>query len=274
MSLTTTSVELAVRADSNPFQWTEIEHEPKVVRSCIGRHFRSTEYEILHTGGFVRLCTERGRVYWLTQNEHDHRLPDWKLHFSTELRDVPLAWNILTELFLSKACDFGMKAISGDALDSWPEGQRGRELTVYIFQHHAAYDGGGPMMGLCPGKEHNFWLGPEFERDSDFWEDFIQEAEVKLAAAGVRSRGCADGDLPLGHYASLRNEAFVLASLADPFQAPQYFIYPPNESGWNAAGHSCPLKLSLSTRWHAMLLDAARSARTLRNGMCARRARP
>ena len=25
----------------------------------------------------------------------------------------------------------------------------------------------------------------------------------------MRARGCADGDLPLGRYASLRNEAFV-----------------------------------------------------------------
>ena len=25
----------------------------------------------------------------LAQNEHDHRLPDWKLHFSVELEDIP-----------------------------------------------------------------------------------------------------------------------------------------------------------------------------------------
>ena len=27
----------------------------------------------------------------------------------------------------------------------------GFQLEVYIFQNHAAYNGGGPMMGYCPG---------------------------------------------------------------------------------------------------------------------------
>lgn len=127
--VTRTACEVAVRSQPNPFSWAEIEHEPKVQRCCIGRSFRSTEYEILHTGGFVRLCTERGRVYWLAQNENDHRLPDWKIHFSVHLADIPRAWNILTDLFLKEACDFGMKAVAGEAFDSWPPEQRGREIT-------------------------------------------------------------------------------------------------------------------------------------------------
>eukprot|EP00913_Durusdinium_trenchii_P034941 g32684.t1 len=94
---------VALRSEPNPFHWEEIENEPKVQRNCIDRSFRSTEYEILHTGGFVRLCTDRGRVYWLAQNEHDHRLPDWKIHFSVELSDIPRAWDTLTELFLKEA---------------------------------------------------------------------------------------------------------------------------------------------------------------------------
>ncbi|CAJ1344225.1 unnamed protein product, partial [Effrenium voratum] len=208
-STTTTCVELACRGQPNPFRWTEIEHEPKVLRNCISRGFRSTEYEILHTGGFVRLCTDRGRVYWLAQNEHEHRLPDWKLHFSVAVEDIPRAWDILTELFLGEGCDFGMKAVAQEAFDSWPAKQRGRELTVYIFQNHAAYAGGGPMMGYCPGSEHNFWLGPEFEREAGFWASFVDQAEHLLAAGGIRSRGVAHGDLKLGHYASLRNESFM-----------------------------------------------------------------
>lgn len=32
--------------------------------------------------------------------------------------------------FYSKACDFGMKAVAGEAFESWPPHQRGRELTV------------------------------------------------------------------------------------------------------------------------------------------------
>lgn len=264
---TETCTEVAVRASPNPFSWEVLEDEPKVQRTCIGRSFRSTEYEILHTGGFVRLCTERGRVYWLAQNEHDHRLPDWKLHFSVHISDVPRAWNVLSELFLSQACDFGMKAVAGEALDSWPDEQRGRELTVYIFQDHPVYKGGGPMMGYCPGFEHNFWLGPEFERDSAFWLNFVVLAEDALAAAGVRSRGTADGDLSLGHYASLRNEAFIF----EPSE--QLYIYPPNESGWNAAGHICPLQLPFHIRLGVECNAGLAKLRKLRasRGCCSRR---
>ena len=104
--------------------------------------------------------------------------------------------------------------------------ERGRN-EVYIFQNHTAYNGGGPMMGYCPGvllafgresahrcscervcdnhhnfdvhwckdiikiknkqpevlgqgNEHNFWLGPEFERQADFWAKFVQEADPWL----------------------------------------------------------------------------------------------
>lgn len=261
----TTCVEVAVRFEPHPFCWSEIEQEPKVMRSCISRCFRSTEYEILHTGGFLRLCTQRGRIYWLAQNERDHRLPDWKLHFSVELQHVPKAWDLISELFMLRACDFGMKAVAGEALETWPAKQRGRELTVYIFQHHVAYAGGGPMMGLCPGQEHDFWLGPEFERESLFWADFVQAAENKLAAAGVRSRGVADGDFPLGEYASLRNEAFVLDSSRE-------FVYPPNCVGWNAAGHCCPLQLSLSQRVRHRSILAYRAACRLLDPYCPHRA--
>lgn len=164
-----------------------------------------------------------------------------------------------------KACDFGMKAVAGEALETWPEKQRGRELTVYIFQHHEAYAGGGPMMGLCPGQEHEFWLGPEFERESLFWAGFVQVAENKLADAGVRSRGVADGDFPLGEYASLRNEAFVLDSSRE-------FVYPPNCVGWNAAGHCCPLQLSLSQHIRHRSILAYRAACRLLDPYCPHRA--
>jgi hypothetical protein len=209
------------------------------------------EYEILHTGGFVRLCTERGRVYWLAQNSCEHTSPDWKIHFSILPRDVPRAWDIITEIFMSNGCDFGMKAVASDALLSWPESQRGRELTVYIFQHCHAYADGGPMMDLCsPGTEHRFWLGPEFQRGSDFWCDFVRQAEHALRMAGIDSHGgAADGDLPLGKYASLRNEAFVAARVEMHGSAAlPIFIYPPNMSGWNAARHTVPLRIPFYRR--------------------------
>jgi hypothetical protein len=80
----------------------------------------------------------------------------------------------------------------------------------------------------------------------------------------VRSRGTAHGDLALPgcDYASLRNEAFVpVAKVLEALELPSaeegkvasqsvatvpvthvmQLEYPPNDLGWNAAGHSNPL---------------------------------
>jgi len=247
-------LDLAPLLKPHPFRWEDIEREPKVIRCCLHRLHRTMEYEILHTGGFLRLCTERGRVYWLAQNEHDHCLPDWKLHFSVNPEHVPLAWDVLTQIFMEKACDFGMKAVAQDALENWPEYQRGREITVYIFQNDPAYLGGGPMMNCCdPDTEHRFWLGCEFERPSCFWHDLVRDAEVALREAGVESHGgTANGDLPLDGlgYASLRNEAFipVRKDINGRGCGHTMYIYPPNGAGWNAAGHRSPLEFPWQVR--------------------------
>jgi len=74
---------------------------------------------------------------------------------------------------------------------------------------------------------------------SEFWREFAELAERRLLQAGVRSRGIADGDLAIGQLSSIRNEAFVVAP---PHKD---FVYPPNETGWNAAGQLCPLDLKV-----------------------------
>eukprot|EP00927_Polykrikos_kofoidii_P022377 TRINITY_DN20911_c0_g1_i1.p1 TRINITY_DN20911_c0_g1~~TRINITY_DN20911_c0_g1_i1.p1 ORF type:complete len:296 (+),score=11.28 TRINITY_DN20911_c0_g1_i1:52-888(+) len=267
------STMLAATAEPHPFTWSQIENEPKVMRRCLSRGYRTMEYEILHTGGFVRLCTQRGRIYWLAQNEQDHRLPDWKLHFSVRPQHLPRAWDIISQLFLEVHCDFGMKAVAREAIESWPEKQRGRELTVYIFQHSACgYIGGGPMIDCFDkGSEHEYWLGPEFERPSEFWSTFIDEAEERLSAAGVEShRGVADGDLPLGRFTSIRNEAFVLEKprlqrVKNPRDQNSVhtcmYVYPPNSLGWNASGHACPLRLPLLALCRQWLQEACRCPR-------------
>lgn len=259
---------MAVTSHPHPFKWHLVEAEPKVMRSCLTRAHRTMEYEILHTGGFLRLCTERGRVYWLAQNTEEHRTPDWKLHFSILPRDVPRAWDALSALFMAHACDFGMKAVSGDALASWPRRQHGRELTIYIFQHCWDYDGGGPMMDCCkPGTEHRFWLGPEFQRSPSFWSSFVAEAERVLLDAGIENHGgTAIGDVALGRYASLRNEAFVLRreqTNQHRRNGAMTFIYPPNEAGWNAAGHPLPMHVPMHRRIQAGM-DQATSLMSIR----------
>ena len=198
------------------------------------------------------MCTERGRVYWVAQNEKEHTTPDWKFHFSVEPEHVPNAWNILVPLFIASGLDIGMKARTD--FESWPESQWGRELTVYIYRHDSSYEFGGPMANL-PNQGniealdlHEYWLGPEFERP---WSDlllFATEAERQLLAAGILPHGgsIANGDLQLPSLVicSLRNEAYVPEEEQKGDEGPDWagpkLVYPPNSAGWNAAGQKPP----------------------------------
>ena len=182
--------------------------------------------------------------------------PDWKLHFSIAPRgDDDMAWDrdigagydILAALFMERCCEIGMKA----RYSRWADmGQRGRELTVYIYTFTDEFDvghPGGPMDGCSPpGEEHKHYLGREYEAyyTPRFWFQFITEAERRLAAAGLRSAGLANGDLPLPgcRYCSLRNEAYVFVENPDWAEGMrdelrQQLEYPPNATGWNARGH-------------------------------------
>ena len=87
-----------------------------------------------------------------------------------------------------------------DSAQSWPGDMYGREFTVYIFQYNEIF-----------GHETDatLKLAPSDERSAAFWWDFIDAVEKRFAEQGVRSRGCAVGDLAVGAYASLRNESFV-----------------------------------------------------------------
>jgi hypothetical protein len=94
---------------------------------------------------------------------------------------------------------------------------RGREFTVYIFQYDPIYatetdaelllrpsDAQTPRCGRYLAARSI--SSPDCRR---FWVDFVRRVERSFADHGIHSRGCAAGDLPLGVYASLRNEAFV-----------------------------------------------------------------
>eukprot|EP00039_Didymoeca_costata_P016444 m.296784 g.296784 ORF g.296784 m.296784 type:complete len:346 (+) comp16393_c8_seq4:154-1191(+) len=217
--------------DDHVYSWRSFEEDPKGDKGEVhmrGSWFKTMEYGVLHTGGFVRLCTSRGRVYWNAQNETGHVTPDWKLHFSVNMDDIGKAWNILAALFMEMKAEVGMKATYIPASE-WSEGQRGREITVYIFVHNYSYK--GYMQNVFPDIDHMLYLGPEIAiYESPYWISFILEAERRLTKAGIRSRGVADGDLGLPGctFASLRNEAFVGG------------IYPPNNLGWNAANQPNP----------------------------------
>lgn len=235
--------------------------------------YKTMKYEILHTGGFVRLVTLRGRSYWNAQNETEHTSPDWKFHVSCHLDDLPRAWNSISALFMDMKCEIGLKATTLNSTE-WSDQQRGREITIYIYRYHHSYR--GYMQGVLPEHDHELYLGTEYDQiyTTPFWYNFVREIERRCAMIGIRSRGVADGDLllPGCGYVSLRNEAFVPIPLpisdrdrnmltesdeerlieskgAEGEEERQDILiatrtvlaYPPNHLGWNAANHPNPL---------------------------------
>lgn len=236
---------------SHPFEWTSVRKNPKGDHGvfCTRQDwFKTMTYRLLDSNGFLLLHTLRGRVYWISQNVTNHTTPDWKLHFSICEEDLGNAWNIIADLFIESKCEVGMK-VTTSGPKFCQSGQRGREITVYIYQYHPALKRGvmyetSPVSGCdefigndtstltdwpyianqvghireqsqVVEYESDFYLGHEIEApySPQFWYTFIAEAESRLKYAKIRSNGgTAAGDLPLPNclYASLRNEAFVV----------------------------------------------------------------
>ena len=68
-----------------------------------------------------------------------------------------------------------------------------------------------------------------------FYYDLLIDIEKQLSEAKIRQtviNGAADGDLWLGKYASLRNEAFCKEN--------NLYVYPPNYRGWNSLKQKKP----------------------------------
>jgi len=217
------------------FSYSEIMKDPKRVGRKL--NIGGRELEVLHTGGFLRLYHIRCRVYWLAQNMQEHITPDWKIHFSIDLSDREKAWDILAAIFIESGFETGMK-VTYESEERWPEKQRGREFTVYVYKYDDTY-GQGPD----PSKPE--WeLGKKHNVASIHWEEFILRAERALRENGIRCRGCADGDLHLGRYASLRNEAYIPRTRKESEKEITLYEMPPNSCGWNAAGHKCPMEFA------------------------------
>jgi hypothetical protein len=238
----------------HPFRWETIRIDPKGAHPTLSVRedwYKTMNYDILDSNGFLLLHTMRGRVYWVTQNNTGHVTPDWKIHFSVNEEDVPKAWNILAQLFIDFKCEIGMKATT-TASSFCVSSQRGRELTVYIYVYderlrsgvmyeQSPETGNDLFIGSTQDSECDFYLGKEYEGvyTPEFWYRFIFEGEKRFFQDRIRSNGgCASGDLPLPHcqYASLRNEAFVIEDLQVGLQ------YPSNAASWNAAKHKNPLE--------------------------------
>ena len=226
-------------AANHPFSHETIMADPKQNRDDVSNG--DVRYSILHNGGFLRIRTDKGQVYHYLQAKYFYQLPDWKLHFSIHQDDLGKAWNIIAGLFIEKKCLSAMKMIVEDygAL-VWPPDMHGREITVYIYQHKWYYE------------SLDFVTLPtrDMQQSKEFWQDFWMTAEARLAEHNVREIAHPVGDNPLGRYCSLRNEAFIPMRTAWEQTIPasrrvsfmnREYCYPPNEAGWNAAGHKNPL---------------------------------
>lgn len=200
-------------------------------------------YEAISANSYIKLRTQKGLEYWISQAEHNRREPDWKIHFAIAEHDIAKAWNSLAHLFLKMRCDYIMK-VKTHPPQEWPIHMHGREITIYV-----------PMPSAQLGLKRN-----NVQR-SKFWVTFIEIAEQQLSATNVEARATAVGDLQLGRYCSIRNEAFILKTAEMIIPDEQWegydrrleeikpnvaqYIYPPNESGYNAAKHPEPRLIQL-----------------------------
>ena len=251
-----------------------------------------TENRLLHQSGYylgasngwVRLFTLPARRYWVAQAACEHLTADWKIHFSIRPQDIPLAFNLLAELYYKMKLPAGLKAPYPDSRkddsNHWPKHMRGREITVYILLFERTTRTKQTMFysrqNLAEAKQTIDWpiastedvysacdLTVDDEVPLDRYLDFAVRAEQLLAKHHVQSRGCATGDYPLGWFCSLRNEKFI-ATEADENNNdgsnPLKLNYPPNECGYN--GSNDPRDLAREIGDLATYSGRKRQART------------
>jgi hypothetical protein len=205
---------------------------------------------------FVRLFTLTARRYWLAQATCEHLTADWKIHFSIRPRDLPLAFNLLAELYYNMKLPVGIKARYPDHWrdydNQWPSHMHGREITVYILLYESTRTVKQTMLysseHLEQAKHKIDWqlsstneiyemhdLTRNDEVPLDYYLDYIDRAERLLKQYRIQSNGCADGDYPIGDYTSVRNEKFVAIENENDAREPIKLVYPPNECGYNGA---------------------------------------
>ena len=207
--------------------------------------------ELLVTNGFVKLYTIKGRLYNCKQNNYNHTLPDWKFHFNINIEDIPKAWEIITKLYFKHIINntkeedikedivIAMKAFNTNLVseNSIP---KGREITIYIYTYNEKLNEEPEEFEVEDEKGNKknvkFIFTKKDEKNFNFYYNLLIDIEKGLKNANIRQRienGVAAGDLWLGKYVSLRNEAYWKNVEDD-------YIYPPDEKGWNSIKQKKP----------------------------------
>lgn len=213
---------------------------------------KPVKISLIVSNGFVLLYTTKGRIYWLLQIKAKMELPDWKIHFNIKYTDLSKAWKIISETLLYHKIQkyknknmkddffFAMKIVNIKRNKNFPDSMSGREITVYIYRYNPKLN--REINEVEDINENNEEIKKkiiyyeEEEENYQFWYDFLVDVEQKLKNNKIQKKidGCADGDLYLGYYSSLRNESYTYNPKKKEYE------YPPNERGWNGSNQKVP----------------------------------
>ena len=226
-----------------------INHRLEIPNQYITIKSRKILIELLVTNGFVKLYTYKGRVYNISQNIDLHTIPDWKFHFNVKPECIPKSFNIISQTLLEHIIQntqekdiledliISMKAYN---INLCTKMQAGREITLYIYTFDERLNS-NPFE--FDNKDENgnvknikYIFNKNEEKKFKFYYDLLIDIEKKLRGENISQtvkNGCAYGDLWIGKYASLRNEAYCKGKNGG-------LVYPPNEKGWNSTKQKMP----------------------------------
>ena len=234
----------------NRFDYTyAINHRLEIPNQFIKINSKKILIELLVTNGFVKIYTFKGRIYHIKQNIDNHTVPDWKFHFNVKPEEIPKAFNIVSETLLKHSIKntkdediiddiiISMKAYN---INLCTEMQEGREITLYIYTFDKRLNEDPFEMDVEDenGKLNKikYIFRKDEEKNFKFYLDLLIDIENQFKKLKIKKRienRCAYGDLWLGEYASLRNEAFCKGEN-------EGYIYPPNNRGWNSLKQKMP----------------------------------
>ena len=186
-------------------------------------------YKCRHWNGFMQVLEEPyAESYFFCQAENEYLLPDWKFHVSVDLKDYEKTWNILVEIFFK----YKLIAMKMQIQEEWKK--FGRGFTIYIPTRHKKFeDYSIEYQWDYKSDVLQCKLSDILDRTIDWWNVF-NEIEKQLNENNIQSKHCELGDFALGKYVSLRNESFSKVKENGEWKN----SYPPDEHGWNPAGHS------------------------------------
>lgn len=234
----------------NRFDYTyAINHRLEIPNQFIKINSKKILIELLVTNGFVKIYTFKGRIYHIKQNIDNHTVPDWKFHFNVKPEEIPKAFNIVSDTLIKHIIQntkdediiddifISMKAYN---INLCTKMQEGREITLYIytFDERLNEDPVEIDVGDENGKLNKikYVFRKDEEKKFKFYLDLLIDIENQFKKMKIKKRidnRCAYGDLWLGEYASLRNEAYCQSDNGG-------YIYPPNDKGWNSLKQKIP----------------------------------